>query len=212
LALLTTTSIAQPQGGRGGGGRGFFPPSNARLLAIDEVRTEIGVKDDQKAKIDPLLADARERMQSGFNFEGFRDLSESEREKRMTEFRQRAEEVNNEVDAKLATILDSKQMERLAQLRLQQEGPSAIARAEVAEELNLTKEQRDKVAKIQEDSRGGGGGDFAAMRERREKANADILAVLTEEQKTKWNEMKGKEFTFPDRGGRGQGGGNRQRD
>jgi hypothetical protein len=48
------------------------------------------------------------------------------------------------------------------------------------------------------------------MREQFEKARADTLAVLTDAQKAKWAEMKGKEFTFPapGRGGRGGAGGN----
>ncbi|MBI1345351.1 hypothetical protein GC163_03595 [bacterium] len=51
------------------------------------------------------------------------------------------------------------------------------------------------------------------MRERQAKMEADMLAVLTPEQKTKWESMLGKKFAFPapqfgqgGPGGRGQGG------
>lgn len=224
LALLLVVSTVSAQPGRGGFGRGFGmgPPSGAMLLGMEEVRTEIGTSDEQNQKIEDLLADVREKMRSAFgDFQGLRDLSEEEREKRIAEFRQKAEEVNKEADAKIAEILDEKQAERLNQLRLQREGVAALARAEVAEKLGLSQEQRDKIAKIQEESSRpqGGFGNFqdmtdeerreffAQLRERREKAETDIVAVLTEEQKTKWNEMKGEEFTFPERGfGRGQGG------
>lgn len=49
---------------------------------------------------------------------------------------------------------------------------------------------------------------MAQMRERQAKMEADTLAVLTPEQKTKWESMLGKKFEFPapQFGGRGPGG------
>lgn len=53
-------------------------------------------------------------------------------------------------------------------------------------------------------------GMMAEMEERRAKFEADSIAVLTPEQKTKWEEMKGEKFTFPPMGfggrPRGEGG------
>ncbi|HEX6985435.1 MAG TPA: hypothetical protein VF170_08660, partial [Planctomycetaceae bacterium] len=175
-------------------------------------------------KIDEVLADARERMQSGggFNFQELQDLSEEEREKRLAEIRARAEEIAKDADAKVAEILDEKQMQRLSQLGLQREGAAALARPDVAEKLGLTQEQRDKIAKIQEEIRPRFVNFrdmtdeqrrefFAQLQERREKAEADTLAVLTEEQKEKWIDLKGKEFAFPERGFGPGGGGERRR-
>ena len=52
---------------------------------------------------------------------------------------------------------------------------------------------------------------IAKMQKQREKADADVLGVLTAQQKEKWTEMKGKEFKFPQPkfgpGGRGGPGG-----
>ena len=49
------------------------------------------------------------------------------------------------------------------------------------------------------------------MRERQEKAQAEMMAVLSDKQKEKFAELKGKEFTFPAFGGRPGGGGERRR-
>jgi hypothetical protein len=50
---------------------------------------------------------------------------------------------------------------------------------------------------------------MARMQKQREKLQADVLAALTDEQRAKWGEMKGKEFKFPQPqfgGGFGPGG------
>ena len=55
---------------------------------------------------------------------------------------------------------------------------------------------------------------MARMQKQRKKVQADVLAVLTDEQRTKWAEMKGAEFKFPQPqfgpggfgGGKGPGG------
>jgi hypothetical protein len=110
-------------------------------------------------------------------------------------------------------------------LRLQREGAGALGRPEVAKTLGLNDEQQGKIRKILDEARGqrGQGGRFrdmseeerrealSAMQKRREKTEADVLAVLTSEQSTKWTEMKGAAFEFPARergfGRQGRGGG-----
>ena len=99
--------------------------------------------------------------------------------------------------------------------------------------LFRSEDQQGKIRKIQEESRPQGGGgfanfqnlseeerreQFAKMQERFAKAQKDIVEVLTDDQKTKWAGMKGKEFKFPEPrgfggfGGPGQGGrGNEER-
>jgi Spy/CpxP family protein refolding chaperone len=139
----------------------------------------------------------------------------------MDEMRKKMEEANKAAEEKVGKILKPEQLARLNQLSLQR--PGAITRPEVAKQLGLSQEQQDKIQKIQEESRPQGGGNFQNMteeerqkfvaeaNERREKAQADMLAVLTGEQKTKWTELQGKEFKFPAFGGPGGGGGQRQR-
>src|SRR5207237_6316056 len=99
-------------------------------------------------------------------------------------------------------VLDAKQRERLAQLRVQREGAMAFQRPEVAKQLGLTKDQQEKIRKTQPE-----GPPFFRGPGQDEKGLADALAALTDVQKTRWAELKGKEFKFPQfMGGFGPGG------
>jgi hypothetical protein len=234
LALVLVVSLAsaqdQPRGrGRGGfgGGRGFGGPggnSPTALLRMQEVRKELNTSDEQNKEIDGVLAKADE-ARGGFNFQDLQNLSDEERQKRMEEMRTKTEEANKAAEQKLDKILKPEQLARLKQLSLQRQGVNALTRPDVAKELGLSQEQQDKIQKIQEGARPQGGGfgggqnlsdeerqkRFAEMQQRQEKAQADMLAVLTDEQKTKWADMKGKDFTFPQPQFGGPGGGGQRR-
>ncbi|HWB11524.1 MAG TPA: hypothetical protein VG826_20000 [Pirellulales bacterium] len=184
---------------------------------MPEVRKELSVSDEQGKEIDDVLAAQRE-SRGGFNFQELQNLSDDEREKRMDEMRKKGEEAEKTAQEKLDKILKPEQLTRLNQLALQLQGTRALARPDIAKQIGLSQEQQDKIQKIQEDARpqGGPGGfqnlsdeerqkRFAEMRERQDKAQADMLAVLTDEQKTKWADMKGKDFEFPAFGGAGGG-------
>ncbi len=85
---------------------------------------------------------------------------------------------------------------------------TALAEKPVADQLNLTADQRTKVEAIIRDDATerrslfqGGGGDREAMFEKmqamRKQTDGKILAVLTDDQKKKWQELVGAPFTFP---------------
>jgi Spy/CpxP family protein refolding chaperone len=245
LACLVSAVVAQNQkpdqkpgqrpqgGGRGGFGGGGFggPQSGAALLGIAEVQKELGISDEQKGKLEAVLNDLREQGRSGFNFQDFQSLKEDEREKKMAEFRKKAEELGKKATESVSKILDAKQNERFGQLQLQREGIAATAKEEVADKLKLSKEQREKLTKIQEEGRtaqrGGGNfgqlseeerrAQFTKMQEARDKRTADMVAVLTADQKGSWEKMLGAKFDFPQPrgfgggGGGGQGGGEKKR-
>jgi hypothetical protein len=126
-----------------------------------------------------------------------------------------------EMEAKVKGILNADQYARYQQLALQAEGPRAFGRKDVAEKLNLSEDQQQKIREIHEANRpqppapGGQGGppDFEKMRaegdKRREEIMQKILGVLTSNQKSTWNSMVGKPFKFQPpqmRGPGGQGG------
>lgn len=215
VLLLSSAVSAQPPGRRGGafGRRGFGGPgdmqnSSAALLRLPEVRQELATSDEQNKQIDETLAALGEQMRASFgNFQELQNLDEDERAKRFAEARQASEAANKKADEKLAGILDGKQRARLNGLRLQREGAAGVLRPEVAKELGLSEEQHGQLRQIQDKSRG-----------QREAAEADMLAVLTADQRQKLSDMKGAEFQFPQRrggfgggfgtgGGRGPGGG-----
>jgi hypothetical protein len=135
-------------------------------------------------------------------------------------------ERNREERAKLAEILLPNQLKRLTEIYVQQAGTGALQDEEIAKELGISDAQKTQIAKVRDDfsakrremfqpgGGGRGGGDFEAMRAKMVEMNKaqdeQILAVLSAQQKTKFEEMKGKTFDMPEgagRGGRGPGGG-----
>jgi Spy/CpxP family protein refolding chaperone len=227
VILMATASAAMAQRPQGqqrgqrpgqGGGFGGFGAGVTTLLAMPEVQKELSITDEQKGLIDDMLKDLQPQRGTG-NRQDFQNLSDEERRKRFEEFQKQADERAKKAEETAKLILEPKQFERLGQLRIQREGVSALSRDDVAAKLGLSQDQKDKIAKIREASRGGGAGGFdrnasreeqqkafAEARERREKSNAEILAVLTAEQKTTWEQMQGKKFEFP--APRRPGGGN----
>lgn len=222
VLMASAASAQQGRGGRRGGFGGGFGgdfSSPAALLRIPEVQQEIKVSEEQKKQIDEGLA----AMRGGFNFQELQSLSQEERAKRMQEFREKAEAAGKALEEKMDKILKPEQLARLKQLSLQRQGALALLRPEVAKDLGLTEEQRKKMQGIAEAARPSGGQNFqdlsqeergklmAENRERQEKAQTELLAVLSDEQKTKFAELKGTEFKFPQQRFGGFGGGNRER-
>lgn len=227
--LVSLASQAQAQGQRGfGGGRGGFGGFGgggaAGLIAMEAVQKEIGVSKEQVEKIQTAIRElGGGRGPGGGDRPNFQEMSEEERTKFFEEMRKQGEERAKKAEEVLKANLDAKQLARLEELRIQREGAGALARTEVAAKLKLTDEQKDKIkealASAQVDFRGGrgpgaGGFDREAFqkqmeeaRAKREKANADALAVLTADQKTAFDGLQGAKFEFPAFGGRGGPGG-----
>jgi len=215
LGSIAVTASAQPgAGGRPGGfGGGMMGGgSSAMLLRMPEVQKELNLSDDQKKQIETLLADAMQQARASFgqvNFQELQNLSADEREKRLADMRKKFEDVGKGTDEKVAKILDTDQAERLHQLQLQQQGAMALFRPEVIQKLRLSDDQQAKMKKIQEDARPKGmtfdpnqsaedrQAMFKKMRDQFDKAQKEILAVLTDDQMLDWTNMCGKEFKFP---------------
>lgn len=222
VAFTASSLMAQEDGGqrrpRGFGGGFGFGGGLGGLVAMKEVQDELKLDADKVAALTKALEELRPQPGAGGGFEGFRELSPEEREKRMAEFRKQMEETAKKVEEKIKTSVTDAQWKRLNELRLQREGASSLERADVAGQLKLSAEQKDKIKSLvselrpQFGRRGGdnGGGErpnFEEMRARREKLTADIFAVLTPEQKEVYEGLKGAKFDFPERrpGGGGDG-------
>jgi enterochelin esterase-like enzyme len=224
LLLLTSAVLAQqpPRRGPGGFGRGGFPrfgfgardaqASPTALLAIPEVRKELATTEGQNHQIDKALAGLQEQVRTLFgNFQELQDLPEEDRAKRFAEAGEKFQEAQRKAADEIAAMLDQPQVARLNQLRLQREGVAALNRTEVADQLGLSAEQREKLLAIQEEARqaGAAAGNFqemsdderreffSKMQERRRKTEADMLLVLTADQQDKLTELKGAKFDFP---------------
>ena len=122
----------------------------------------------------------------------------------------------DETTKAIEAALTPKQLERLKEIAIQRAGTAALQDKGVQTALALTDDQKEKLTKIRQDS-------FAKMRDlrnetdqavRREKmqamqkeTEAATLGVLTDEQKAKFEKMKGAKLDipaeeFPRRGGR----------
>jgi Spy/CpxP family protein refolding chaperone len=203
-------AMAQPPAGRPGGpfgGRLGGPMLMVGLLRSPQVQQELKLTDQQKQQLEQLGEQWREKMR------GLRDLPPEER-------RQKVQGMRAEVEKQLSQILNEQQMKRLKQIALQVEGYAALERPEIADQVGLTKEQRQKIRDIlrQADEKRReafqqGQGDrqaaFQRMREIRQWVDGEIEKLLTAEQKKKWQELVGAPFKFE--GGFGGFGGARQR-
>lgn len=204
--VLTAVSsgMAQEKGKRPQGGRTGF--GGGSLLTNENVQKELKITDDQKKKIEDIMVAAR--PSGGTNF---RDLSREEAEKAFAEFQLKAQEARKKAEA----ILSPEQVKRLKELTVQSQGANALTTPEVAAELKLTDDQKGKLQGISDDYSAKrrdlfGGGGF--NQETRDKLTAltkeqddKSLAVLTADQKTQFEKMKGAkaDYELP----RGFGGG-----
>jgi hypothetical protein len=183
-SAVVTEAQAQPEGGRGMGGM----VSRAMLLRQDAVQTELGITADQKAK---FRAEVGERLRdAAAGAGGFRDLSPEERQQWMEERRaQRADE-----DGKIAGILTDAQKTRLEQIRVQALGAGAIMDPKISEELGITDDQREELRSLWQEMRDQGRASGDDPGSRREAMMTKVMGILTADQKSKLEALRGPSF------------------
>lgn len=237
---LVNTAWAQPgPGGPRGPGFGRMPRMSLNmmygmLLNSKTVQKDLDLVDDQKTKIKEIndKADAAR----GELFSGMRDLSQEERQARFAKMPEIAEKTAKEIEG----VLLPAQLTRLKGIAVQRMGVMALGDKGIQKDLKLTDEQASKIKAIGEEmmkkwtEKMPNRWDPNATPEERRKAGEEMrkvgeelraegekkaMEVLTAEQKTAFEKLKGKELKIPDsdlpgpgfggRGGRhGNGGGN----
>ena len=197
VTLSATDAAAQPPGGRGRGMGGMM--SHASLLRQEPVQADIGLSADLKKKI---ASELPERGPGGGG--NPRDMSDEQRQKWMEERRAR----NTEDDKKIAGLLDTKQLARLKQIRVQALGAGVLMDESIAKELSITDDQVTKLQSAMREMRQGGGGGGGNPGEMRAKMTAKAMEILNAEQKAKLEALKGPAFDVSKlqmRGPRGAG-------
>ncbi|QDT06988.1 hypothetical protein K227x_54120 [Rubripirellula lacrimiformis] len=244
--MTATAAFAQDNnrrgGGRGGmgGGRPGGGDPTLGLLRVDQVREELKLSTDQVGALDKLSEQMRPERPEGVDF---RSMTEDQRNEFFAKVRKDAEEKTKEMKEKLEEVLFPEQIERLGEIALQVQGSQALESPEVVKELTITETQKKKLAEVRESL----GQEMQAkvremfsnrdrnpnMREEFAKLRSEmddkIFAVLTSDQRSKFEKMKGDKFEMPegamgfggpgggrgaaggDRGGRGGAGGERGR-
>jgi Spy/CpxP family protein refolding chaperone len=173
--LAALSAQAQPAPGGGGGMRGgMMMIPLTRLVQVEKVAADLKLTSDQKEKLKALPPPTRDNRA--------------------------------DVEKQAAEILTPEQLERVKQIRLQLQGPVALASPEVAKALELTDEQRGKIQTVQQEAQAKmqearqGARDMTTeqraemmkkMQESRKETLEKILAVLTPEQKAKFEKMQG---------------------
>lgn len=230
LTVFVTSAVAQDegggrqrgqrgqQGGPGGGGAFGFGmrnqgPSGAssifRMLAIAEVRKEVGVTDEVYETVSKQMAEINEKLRN-------RDLSEEDRKKLGEEANTKAQEIMDEV-------LTPAKLKRLKGLYAQQSQARAVLNTVIAKEISLPDDKRAEIEKaltelteknMESFRQGGGagaggpGGFQEIMAKAQEEAAKLVDSKLSADQKKALEELKGEKFEFP-RGGFGGGQGGR---
>lgn len=221
MAMAASPSLAQRPGGPGGaGGRGMgMGAMGMGIVGMPPVQQELGIKPDQAGKVESIVGEMRDAMQS--LRERLQDVAPGERMERMREL---MSEANEKVESQLAEVLDENQMKRLKQIELQMRGVQAFADAKVQEALTMTAEQKAKVQdlladfgerqrSIMQEAQGDFAGAMGKVRELRDEIMGKAKELMSEDQIKAWGEMIGEAFEMPafgpGRPGGGPGGGRR---
>ncbi len=180
-------------------GRGMMGPGGGMfvLLRLEQVQKELNLSDEQKEKIKELAKE----MMPGRPSEGQAPSPEDRRA------------MMEKVQKKLAEILKPEQLERLKQIQLQAQGAAALGNPEVVKTLGITDDQRAKLKTLRDEADGKRRELIGSMRdlsreERREKMAENqekirqiqkelmekALAVLTPEQREKFEKLQGKKI------------------
>lgn len=204
------------RGGPGGGGMGM-------LLRSAEVRAELEILADQEDQLKELEQEIRSRARELFGGRGGRggrggEAAEGGRGRAGRGAagggrggrpdRAQMQELQAEVEERLAEILTTQQMERLrqinAQVQLNRGGGRALMQGPLAEQLGITEEQRAELQAKAEEIRGQM---QQRLQEVREEARELMLEVLTSEQRAQLDALTGEPFELSELvRGRGRGG------
>jgi hypothetical protein len=149
------------------------------LLSEKAVLDDLGLNEESRQQ----LASTMQRMATEGQelFREFRRLTPAERRERFLTLARRSESA-------IASVLNAEQLHRLKQISIQQKGAGAFREPEIATALKLTTEQRQTLRAIE----------FDAHFDHEEESPGDrILAGLTAEQRSRWNEIIGRPYTGP---------------
>jgi hypothetical protein len=123
--------------GLGGGQGGQSGP--LMLLLAPSVQKELKLKEEQKAKCYTFVQKANQKNRDMMQTRMFGGNANPQM------VMEAARQLRQETDAGIAQILDPKQKERFDQIVLQNEGPLAVARPEIASKLRLNESQKEYV-------------------------------------------------------------------
>lgn len=186
MAVAAQTVVAQPRAGRG------FGASSLRLATLEVVQDELKMTDEQTTEVakinDQLRADRR----------GLFDRASGD----YGAIQDDLAKLRADAAAELSAALDKTQLQRLAGIAIHVSGPTALNDPIVASQLSLSDESEAKLkqvrtANLQTMREWGAAGDLsreerrAQLTELAEAAGKKLLAVLSAEEKARFEQLKG---------------------
>ncbi len=209
--LFTAIDSAVMAQGRGGGGRGGFGGFGrgggggiTGELRIPATAEELGLTDEQKAKLEELSKAYRETRDSNPKLQELgakmREASDEERELLSAEMQIENNKMQTEAEEQVKQVIGDEKFNRLRQISLHRSTQfgmgGALTQDAVAKDIGLSQEQKDQLTKLQEEQmtafREVG---FRGSPEDRQKIMDDykvkMTAVLTPEQQAKWTGLIG---------------------
>ena len=198
VAVAATADIAFAQrGGGGGGGRGPTSRTRYELATLPEVQAELKLNDAQKKLATDLLAKQREKRASAGGPGGGGNWAAMQAE---------MAKMNTEFDAELLAKMDDTQKTRMNGLIAQANGAAALMDEAIAKAMQLGEEQVAKLKSANDANRAArreamaGLQDLsqeerqAAITKFTDKENATLMATMSDEQKKKFDSLKGAEL------------------
>ena len=196
-------------GGPGGFGGGRGPDgSMLGLLLIPEVNQELDLSDTQLG----ALVRLREQNRPEGRDMDIRNMDREERREMFEKMQSERAAKQSEVEEQLEEILLPGQLDRLREISTQVRGAAVLEDDRVREELGVTDDQMKELQTARQSMREEfgskmremfQGGDFEAAREQmktmREEGEKRVMSILTAEQRSKLDEMKGEPFEMPER-------------
>ena len=216
VTALVGSAMAQPGGGGGrgqrGGGRGGNMNTPVGLLNRADVQKDLAITDDQKAKLTEIRTSSRQKMQDARQAAG--DDQQA--------MRAAMTKVTEEISKEQLAVLTDDQKKRLTEIFIQVRGTQSILNADVQKAIELTDDQKTKIADLQKRQQQANQEirakqqdqtidqqEAQAQMQKNNKVLAEELEkVLTDAQKAKLKDMGGKPFVAdPPANGGGRGGG-----
>lgn len=179
-----------------------------RLIRNPAVKDEIKLTEEQRAQIDEAFqkmnAARRELPQA------VRGATREERQKKSTELRKQLAAQSDEANEKIEKALRPEQLARIEQIAIQPRGLNVLSDAKIVKKLTLTEEQSRKIAVAQAEGltkrqqlireiragrldRAQGAEKLKELQQQTEK---NVMKLLTMEQQTRFNELRGEKFDF----------------
>ncbi len=184
------------------------------MLRLDQIQTEIKLTEAQKSKVDAVAEEIMDAMRDQYS--QLRDIED--RAQRNEKRNELDKEVDRKAREQLRDVLEREQVMRFYQIYMQvRPALEILAIEQIANRLEVTDEQKMKLAEVKKEIEAKQAKLFAEMRDasqedRRElsakyrqlgtDANEKAVGVLTEDQRKKFDEMKGEKFELQMRQGR----------